>query len=111
MKTFEEIHQGLMKASEGNTVESTQREQEELYILHCLYHGAEVKAIDFSKFSFNAIESAKDLFEDCIATSDEDGNIRFNRRSAWATIAHMSHIIWNLQRTEGKRVKPSFPLI
>lgn len=111
MKTFENIHQAFLKASEDCINESPKMEQQEMYILYCLYHGLSIESIDFSKFDFRAVESAEDRFEDCIRASDEDGNIRFLRESAWGTVDGMGTIVMGLLNLAGKRAKPSFPLI
>lgn len=111
MKQFENIHKALLKASEDCITDSSEMEQAEMYILHCLYHTLSVEHIDFSKFQFRAVESAKERFEDCVRAEDEEGNVRFIRQSAWGTIDGMGHIMSGLDNLVGKRAKPSFPLI
>lgn len=111
MNIFENIHQAFLKTSEDCICGSPKMERDEMYILHCLYHRLPIELIDFSLFDFRAVESAKDRFEDCIQTSDEEGNIRFLRGSAWGTVDGMSTIMVELTNLTGKRAKPSFPLI
>lgn len=111
MNKIENIHQALLKASEDCIIESPQMEQQEMYILYCLYHELSIDRIDFSQFDYRAVDSAKDRFEDCIRTSDEEGNIRFLRQSAWGTVDAMGMIMTKFKNLAGKRVIPSFPLI
>ncbi|WP_084242438.1 hypothetical protein [Planomicrobium okeanokoites] len=111
MNKIENIHQALLKASEDCIIESPQMEQQEMYILYCLYHELSIDRIDFSQFDYRAVDSAKDRFEECIRTSDEEGNIRFLRQSAWGTVDAMCIIMTGFRSLAGKRVIPSFPLI
>lgn len=111
MFDFERISRELHDLEAERGTEFLEMDQQEMYILHCLYHQLPPTDIDFSKFSSLAIDSAEERFEDSVQYEDEDGNVRFSRESSWATIDGMAGIMNNLESVKGRRVKPAFPLL
>lgn len=111
MVNFERVHEKLNEIPEDREQATSNMEQQEMYILHCLYHQLPTTDIDFSRFTVSAIDSAEAVFEDSVQFEDEDGNIRFMRDSAWGTIDATAHVMSNFESVKGIRFKPAFPLI